>query len=297
MPTYTVVLTGPYIDPAQDLITPIIARTGGSEPTELARGTAMEWNLDIDSDDVDTLLADLRMAVSSCKTDLNIVPCDRHRRKRLLIADMDSTIIEQECIDEIATFSGHSEAVASVTERAMRGEIDFEGALAERVAYLEGLDEEKLDAVIRTRLKLTLGARTLVQTMAANGAYCALVSGGFTFFTSKIARMVGFHENRANTLEIADGRLTGRVVPPILGRQAKLDALREIMHAKNIPSRDTLAVGDGANDLDMIRASGLGVAFRAKPVVAAEAHAQIDHSDLTALLFLQGYRATDFVGC
>jgi len=294
---YAVVLTGPYIDPAQDLITPIIARTGGGEPTELARGTAMEWNLDIDSDDVDRLLADLRMAVSSCTADLNILPYGRHRRKRLLIADMDSTIIEQECIDEIATLSGHGEAVASVTERAMRGEIDFEGALAERVAYLEGLDEEKLEAVVRTRLKLTLGARILVQTMAANGAYCALVSGGFTFFTSRIARMVGFHENRANTLEIADGRLTGRVVPPILGRQAKLDALREIMDAKNIPSRDTLAVGDGANDLDMIRASGLGVAFRAKPVVAAEAHAQIVHSDLTALLFLQGYRATDFVGC
>lgn len=216
------------------------------------------------------------------------------RRKRLLVADMDSTIIGCECLDELADFAGVKAQVSAITERAMRGELEFEGALRERVAMLRGLPLSALQSCYDERVRLNPGARTLVRTMSANGARCLLVSGGFTFFTSRVAAAAGFDEDRANRL-IDDGQaLTGEVAEPILGREAKLAALQAETSAMSIDPSLTLAIGDGANDLAMIEAAGLGVAYRAKPVVAARAHARIDHSDLTALLFFQGYSAEQF---
>jgi phosphoserine phosphatase len=217
------------------------------------------------------------------------------RRKALLLADMDSTIINVECLDELADFAGVKAKVAEITERAMRGELEFEGALRERVGMLKGLPLTALQAAYDQRVKLNPGARTLVRTMAAHGARCVLVSGGFTFFTGRVAQACGFHANRANTLIEADGALTGRVGEPILGREAKLAALNEEARLRAVPLERTLAIGDGANDLAMIGAAGLGVAYRAKPIVAAQADAKVDHADLTALLYFQGYRAEDFV--
>ncbi len=217
------------------------------------------------------------------------------RRKKVLIADMDSTMIPVECIDEVADFAGVREQVVAITEPAMRGEISFEEALRARVALMEGLEEARLEDVYAERVSLNPGARTLVRTMAANGAHTALVSGGFTFFTERVARAAGFHENRANVLLVNDARLTGKVVEPILGRAAKLDALHEITERRDLSPEAVLAVGDGANDLAMIGAAGLGVAFRAKPIVASEADAQVGHGDLTALLYLQGYSEDEFV--
>lgn len=216
------------------------------------------------------------------------------RRHRLLLADMDSTVIEQECIDELAAEAGLGERVAAITARAMAGEVDFDGALRERVALLQGLPASVIDKVLRERIREASGARTLVATMRAHGARCALVSGGFTAFTQAVAARLGFHEHRANVLEIADGRLTGRVREPILGRDAKVAALREIAAAHGLTPADALAVGDGANDLGMIAAAGTGVALHAKPAVAAAAPHRIDHGDLSALLYLQGYRRSDF---
>jgi phosphoserine phosphatase len=218
-----------------------------------------------------------------------------HRRKRLLVADMDSTIIDRECLDELAAFAGVGAEVQAITERAMRGEVEFAPALRERVAMLEGLAESELERCYAERINLNPGARTLVRTMAANGARCVLVSGGFDVFTHKVAGEAGFHLDRSNRLVAANGRLTGAVEEPVLGREAKLDALIEEAAAAGVDLIDTLAVGDGANDLDMIRAAGLGVAYRAKPIVAAEADARVDHADLTALLYFQGYSAVDFV--
>ena len=217
------------------------------------------------------------------------------RRKRLLIADMDSTIINVECLDELADFAGLKAEISAITERAMRGELAFEGALRERVGMLRGLATTALQQAYDERVRLNPGARTLVRTMAANGARCALVSGGFTFFTARVAEAAGFHLNRANTLIAADGKLTGQVGDPILGKEAKLAALQDEAAALGIPLSATLAVGDGANDLAMIEAAGLGVAYRAKPIVAAQAHAKVDHTDLTALLYFQGYAASEFV--
>lgn len=216
------------------------------------------------------------------------------RRKSLLLADMDSTMIGQECIDELAAELGLKGAVAEITARAMNGEIAFEPALRERVALLKDLPEETIARVIETRITLTEGGRELVATMRANGAYTALVSGGFTAFTTVIAQKLGFDENRANILQVADGKLDGTVAEPILGAEAKLQALRAIAADKGLTPADALAVGDGANDLPMIMAAGTGVALHAKPKVAAEAPHRVDHGDLTALLFLQGYRAKDF---
>src|SRR5690606_12080455 len=217
------------------------------------------------------------------------------RRRKLLIADMDSTMIGQECIDELAAEVGLKDRVAAITARAMNGEIAFEPALRERVALLKGLPVPVIDQVIENRITLTPGGRELIATMRAKGYYTALVSGGFTAFTSRIGAMLGFDENRANTLLEADGLLTGQVAEPILGKQAKVDALIEISARLGIDPQEAMAVGDGANDLGMLHLSGAGVALHAKPAVAAEAKIRIDHGDLTALLYLQGYRKSDFV--
>ena len=233
--------------------------------------------------------------------DINLVPYDYNAKsKRLLVADMESTIIEQELIDELADYTGLREKISAITERAMRGELDFEAALIERVAMLAGLDARVLDEVYDKRVTLMPGAETLIRTMKANGAYCALVSGGFTIFTERLAARLGFDEHQANVLEIEGGKVTGRVKEPILGRQAKRDALVRIAKKRRLALEDALAVGDGANDLDMIQAAGLGVAFRAKPKVQEAARAMangavINHGDLTALLYLQGYRRDEFV--
>jgi phosphoserine phosphatase len=209
---------------------------------------------------------------------------------------MDSTMIGQECVDELADFAGFKAQVAAITERAMRGEIEFEPALRERVALLKGLPVGVVDEVLKTRITLTPGGRELVATMRAHGAYTCLISGGFTVFANVIAGMIGFQENRANKLLVQDGKLTGEVAEPILGRAAKLATLVELLESFDLDDIDTLAVGDGANDLAMIQHAGLGVAYHAKPAVAATAAARIDHGDLTALLYAQGYRRDEFLG-
>jgi len=236
----------------------------------------------------------LRLGLGDAPIDVFVQPA-AGRRKKLLLADMDSTMIGQECIDELADFVGLKAHVAAITEQAMRGEIAFEPALRARVALLEGLAETIVDRLVTERITLTPGGPALVATMRANGAHTALVSGGFTLFTSKIAAMIGFHENRANVLLVEAGRFTGFVAEPILGRAAKREALVELREWLALTPGETLAVGDGANDLAMLAEAGLGVAFRAKPAVAAAAHARIDHSDLTALLYAQGYRREEFV--
>jgi phosphoserine phosphatase len=207
---------------------------------------------------------------------------------------MDSTMIGQECIDELADLVGLKEHVAAITERAMRGEIEFEPALRERVALLKGLPASVVEDVIARRITLTPGGRELVGTMRAHGAYTCLVSGGFTLFTGPISQQIGFNEDRGNTLMVEDNRLSGRVAEPILGREAKLATLIELRDRLGLAAPDTLAAGDGANDLAMIEAAGLGVAYHAKPKVAAAAHARIDHGDLTALLYCQGYARNEF---
>ena len=216
------------------------------------------------------------------------------RRKRLLVADMDSTLITCECLDEIADMAGIKAEIAAITERAMAGEIEFETALIERVGRLAGLETSALQRVYDERVRLTPGAATLGRTMSAHGNRCVLVSGGFDFFTERVSAAASFHAHRANRL-IDDGRrLTGEVARPILGREAKLAALRQEAETLGVPLTDTLAVGDGANDLAMIEAAGLGVAWRARPTVAAAADAHVDHADLTALLYFQGYSADEF---
>ncbi len=217
------------------------------------------------------------------------------RQKRLLVADMDSTLIGQECVDELAAYAGVGQRVEAITERAMRGEIAFEPALRERVALLAGLPESVIAEVLRDRITLNPGARTLSLTMRARGARVAIVSGGFRRFTRAIAERIGADEDRANELEIVDGKLTGKVVEPVLGQDAKLGALYEIAVKMGLPLADTMAVGDGANDLSMLLAAGLGVAYRAKPTVAASAQTRIDHGDLTALLYAQGITREEFV--
>ena len=266
-----------------------------ADPIWLAEGEAADLPLnEINTDDLKSLSNQINELLQDKPFDFALQP-QEHRRKKLLISDMDSTIIGEECIDEIAYMAGIKPKIADITERAMRGEIEFEAALRERVGLLKDLDVKALDTVIKDRLNLNKGARTLVQTMAANDAFCALVSGGFTFFTEKIAAMTGFHTTRANTLEIANDKLTGQVIPPILGSAAKKQALEQFIKEKNILAEETLAVGDGANDLEMIKASGLGVAYYAKPIVAAEAAAAVNYTDLTALLYMQGYKKIEFV--
>jgi len=241
-------------------------------------------------------LADrVRAALAGVGADVVLQPMSG-RRKRLFLADMDSTMIGQECIDELADYAGVKPQVAAITERAMRGEIEFASALRERVALLKGLPAAVIDEVIAKRIRLTPGARTLVATLRKNGVYTCLVTGGFTLFTQRIAALIGFHENHANTLIVdGRGRLTGEVAEPIFGRDAKLATLMELTRRLAIAPEATLVAGDGANDIAMIQAAGLGVAYHAKPNVAKAAAARIDHGDLTALLYAQGYRREEFV--
>ncbi len=234
----------------------------------------------------------VRAALDGAAVDAVLTPAEG-RRKRLLLADMDSTIVTGETLDELAAFAGVQDRVAAITRRSMNGEIDFAQALRERVAMLRGLELGALEGTW-AGVRLTPGARELVATMRAHGAYAALVSGGFTWFTGRVADVCGFDEHRANTLLDDGAALTGKVGEPILDRDAKLAALRELADRGGLDMTDTLTVGDGANDLAMLRAAGLGVAFHAKPVVAAEARARIDHADLRALLFIQGYAAREF---
>ena len=210
------------------------------------------------------------------------------------MADMDSTMIGQECIDELADYVGLKAHVSAITERAMRGEVAFEPALRERVALLKGLPVAVVDEVIGNRITLTPGGRTLLATMRANGALTCLVSGGFTLFTGHIAAMIGFDEHRGNRLVVEDGKLAGRVAEPVLGGEAKLATLVELRERLGLSPQDTLAAGDGANDIPMLEAAGLGVAYHAKPKVAEAAQARIDHGDLTALLYAQGYARAEF---
>ncbi len=239
-------------------------------------------------------LAEARARCEGFGLDINLVSTTK-RRKKLLLADMDSTIINVECLDELADMAGLKPQIAAITERAMRGELEFEAALKERVGMLKGL---KLDALERTyaeRVRLNPGAKSLLATMRANGAHTLLVSGGFGYFTQRVAQAAGFHAERGNTLLDDGTHLTGEVSTPILGREAKLKALEEAVETLGIEFAETLAVGDGANDLSMIQKAGLGVAYHAKPVVAAAAGAAIQHNDLTALLYLQGYSDSEIV--
>src|ERR1700723_3255880 len=246
------------------------------------------------SEDAAAITKRLRAAREDLPIDVVVQPLIA-RRKKLFLADMDSTMIAQECIDELADFVGLKAHVATITERAMRGEIEFEPALRERVALLKDLSIDIVDKVIKERITLTPGGRELVATMRAHGAWTCLISGGFTLFTQAIAAKIGFQENRGNELIASDGKLTGEVTEPILGRAAKLDTLIELREAADLDNIDTLVVGDGANDLGMIQEAGLGVAFHAKPAVATAAAARIDYGDLTALLYAQGFKREEFV--
>jgi phosphoserine phosphatase len=259
----------------------------GAPPVVLSPGEAADIPLSVPLDQMA-----LREALGGQPIDA-IVTKARGRRKALLIADMDSTIITSETLDELAVFAGIGEKIAAITKRAMNGELDFQAALRERVAMLKGLELGALEKTWQ-QVRLTAGARELVATMRAKGALTALVSGGFSFFTGKVAAELGFDEHRSNMLLDDGAALTGQVGEPILDRDSKLVALNELAAQRGVKLHATLAVGDGANDLDMIRAAGLGVAFHAKPIVAREARAKVDHANLRALLFAQGYPASAF---
>jgi phosphoserine phosphatase len=263
---------------------------GGGAAKWLARGEAAEFLLPAVPDNFRATWAELqRLGI-----DLNIQP-RADRRKSMLLADMDSTMIQQECIDELAAEAGVGDQVANITARAMNGELDFEAALLQRVSLLEGLNTAVIDTVLSERITLMPGARRLIATMRANGAHTALVSGGFTAFAEAVAARLGFDEFRANTLLDKNGILTGDVAGPILGRDAKVSALHEISTRLNISERQVMAVGDGANDLGMLQLAGAGVALHAKPTVAQQCELRVNHGDLTALLYLQGYSRKDFV--
>ena len=281
-------------NPAEPALTPrlveTIRRETGGEINWLAQPIACEIAAPKSTDPAGIA----RALVGDEPIDVALVPA-AHRRKKLLIADMDSTMIEQECIDELADALGIKAEVADITARAMRGELDFEGALKTRVQLLKGLERKAMEEVRRERITLAPGGRALVQTMRTHGAYTALVSGGFTYFAEHFAKRIGFDEFMANVLEFDGDQLTGTVADPIIGRAAKLNRLTTLAEEMGLQPDQTMAVGDGANDLDMIRAAGLGIALHAKPAVAAEADVRIDHGDLTALLYLQGYSDEEFV--
>jgi len=281
--------TSPTLDPA--LVDNLRNAWGGGEAVLLAPDEAAEFSLPAMPDNQWDVWADLqKMGV-----DLVVLPTEG-RRKKMLLADMDSTMIEQECIDELADEAGVGARVKDITARAMNGELDFEGALTERVGLLKGLDESVIGKVLAERITFMPGGKALLATMKAQGAYAALVSGGFTAFTAKVASELGFDENRANTLLAENGKLTGDVGRPILGREAKVQALKEITERLGLAHDDVMAVGDGANDLGMLGLAGAGVALHAKPSVAAECDIRINHGDLTALLYIQGYAKSDFEG-
>jgi phosphoserine phosphatase len=239
-------------------------------------------------------VAEIRKSLAAEGVDLVCQP-SAGRRKRLLLADMDSTMIQQECVDELAAVAGIGAEVAAITARAMNGELEFEAALKERVALLKGLPETAIAEVLASRITMMPGGAMLVATMKAHGAYAALVSGGFTAFTAAVAAKLGFDEHRANTLGIENGLLTGTVQEPILGREAKVATLDDLIEKLSISAADVLAIGDGANDLGMLTRASLGVAVHAKPVVQAQASHAINHGDLTALLYIQGYAKSEFV--
>ena len=262
---------------------------GGGDAVWLDPGVAAEFPIEA----VPANQWDVWAALQALRVDLILQPA-QGRKKRLLLADMDSTMIEQECIDELADEAGVGALVAGITARAMNGELDFEAALIERVGLLKGLNAQVIDHVIRDHITLMSGGKTLLATMKAQGAYCALVSGGFTAFTTQIAAVLGFDENRANTLLVAEGRLTGQVALPILGKEAKVEALMDISARLGVIPAQVLAVGDGANDLGMLALAGTGVALHAKPSVAAQCQVRVNHGDLTALLYLQGYAREEF---
>ncbi len=293
-----------------ELVATLIARPENAENLGLAVDRCLEFldnskRVELSPDEAaditfigDKPIQDLREHLQTFVADLPVdilVQPVVARRKKLLVADMDSTVIGQECIDELADFAGLKEKVAAITERAMRGEIEFEPALRERVALLKGLPASVVDRVLAERITLDPGAKLLVATMRANGARAILVSGGFTAFVDRIRTMVGFNESYANRLIETDGRLAGEVAEPILGRAAKLATLEDAIIRFDLAAEETLAVGDGANDLAMLGRAGLGIAYHAKPKVAEAADARIDHNDLTALLFAQGYRRSEFV--
>lgn len=278
---------GPKLDIT--LVESLRAAWGGSALHWLAPSEAAEFGVQAVPDN----LREVWQSCQSLGVDLNIVP-ELNRRKRMLIADMDSTMIQQECIDELAEEAGVGDRVKDITARAMNGELDFDSALRERVGLLEGLPQSIITQVLETRITLMPGGKTLVGTMKAHGSYAVLVSGGFTAFTERIADIIGFDENRANTLCAKNGALTGKVGLPILGRQAKVDALEDITTTLGIEEADVIAVGDGANDLGMLSRAGMGVALHAKPVVAAECELRVNHGDLTALLYLQGFEKRHF---
>jgi phosphoserine phosphatase len=274
------------------LVAQVAALGGTTEGRWLAPGEAWEAEVEAAASD---LAGKASALVGPRPVDLNVLALrGDNRRKSLLVADMESTIIVQECLDELAEYAGVRPRIAEITERAMRGELDFEAALTERVGLLAGLDAAVLQDIYDTRVTLMPGAQVLIATLKAHGATCALVSGGFTFYTEKIASRLGFDVQQANRLDIAGGKIAGTVAAPILGREAKLQALQRLARERGLSEADCIATGDGANDLAMIKAAGLGVAFRAKPIVAAEAAASLRHGDLTGLLYLQGYRADEF---
>ena len=263
---------------------------GGGDADWLAVNEAAEFAVE----QIPSNFWDVWESLQSECVDLVIQPAEG-RRKKMLLADMDSTMIQQECIDELADEAGVGERVKDITARAMNGELDFEGALIERVGLLKGLPVSVIDKVLADRITLMPGGKALLATMKANGAYAALVSGGFTAFTAKVAAELGFDENRANTLLTHSDELSGDVGRPILGREAKVQALEEITARLGISEDEVIAVGDGANDLGMLTRAGAGVALHAKPSVAAQCNVRINHGDLTALLYVQGYKKAEFV--
>ncbi|MCV2863191.1 phosphoserine phosphatase SerB [Defluviimonas sp. WL0075] len=262
---------------------------GGGEAQWLSPGIAAEFAVA----EVPANRWDVWQGLQGIGVDL-VVQNAEGRRKQMLLADMDSTMIGQECIDELADMAGVGPRVAEITARAMNGELDFEGALIERVGLLKGLPESVIGQVLAERITFTPGGRELIVTMKANGGYAALVSGGFTAFTTAVAAALGFDEHRANTLLAEGGALTGDVARPILGREAKIAALKDISARLGIGHDAVMAVGDGANDLGMLHLAGAGVALHAKPSVAAQCDIRINHGDLTALLYIQGYSANEF---
>lgn len=285
--TATMIAKPGMLDPV--LAGSIQSAWGGSELRWLSAAEAAEFDIPAMPDNRWNVWEELQ----KLSVDLVVQPTEG-RKKSVLVADMDSTMIAQECIDELAAEAGIGDQVVEITARAMNGEIDFEDALKERVALLKGLKSAVIDTVLANRITLVPGGRALVQTMKANGGYAALVSGGFTDFTAHVAGKLGFDENRANTLLHAGGALTGAVGMPILGREAKITAVNEITARLGLKPADVIAVGDGANDLGMLHLAGTGVAAHAKPSVQAECDVRINHGDLTALLYLQGYQKSDF---